>query len=156
MPRSGQSGAQMMDLSRLRGSDNSGRPSSPPPKKQQYSGSSQSIKNFMADIEGGSLGPDYRPTSGPVTGENVGKTWQMNRDYYKAQQEGLDLITDPRTGEIYRRGGSQSVNQVRVNQDPGVNLAKQNLGGESGRTITDNQYLAKIRQKNALLGDLPA
>ena len=33
------------------------------------------------------------------------------------------LITDERTGEIYRRGGGQSVNQVRVNQDPGVNLA---------------------------------
>ena len=155
-PPSGQSGTRMRDLPLLRGSDNSGGSSSPPPRKQQYSGSSQAMKDFMSDIEGGSLGPDYRPTSGPVTGENAGKTWQMNRDYYKSQQEGLDLITDPRTGEIYRAGGSQSINQVRVNQDPGVNVVKQNLGGESAPTITDNSYLASIRRSNTRLGDLTA
>ena len=66
------------------------------------------------------------------------------------------LITDPKTGEIYRRGGGQSANQVRVNQDPGINLAKQNLGGESAPTITDNQYLASIRRSNTRLGDLTA
>lgn len=66
------------------------------------------------------------------------------------------LITDERTGEIYRRGGGQSANQVRVNQDPGINLAKQNLGGESAPTITDNQYLASIRRDNTRLGDLTA
>ena len=66
------------------------------------------------------------------------------------------LITDERTGEVYRRGGGQSVNQVRVNQDPGINLAKQNLGGESAPTITDNSYLASIRRSNTRLGDLTA
>ena len=145
----GRSGTQMRDLPLLRGSDNSGESSPRPPKKQQYSGSSQAMKDFLADIEGGSLGPDYRPTSGPVTGENVGKTWQMNRDYYKAQQEGLDLLTDPRTGEIYRAGGSQSINQIKVtpkNQGGGINLSKQNLMGQG--SLTTDQMLSFGQRKS--------
>ena len=141
----GRSGTQMRDLPLLRGSDNSGKSSSPPPRKAQYPTSQEAMKRYMRDIEEGSLGPDYRPTSGPVTGENVGKTWQMNRDYYKAQQEGLDLLTDPRTGEVYRAGGSQSINQIKVapkNQGGGINLSKQNLMGQG--SLTTDQLISEI------------
>lgn len=145
----GRSGTQMRDLPLLRGSDNSGKSSSPPPRKAQYPTSQEAMKRYMRDIEEGSLGPDYRPTSGPVTGENVGKTWQMNRDYYKAQQEGLDLLTDPRTGEVYRAGGSQSINQIKVapkNQGGGINLSKQNLMGQG--SLTTDQLVSFGQRKS--------
>ena len=122
MPRSGQSGARMMDLSAL-----------PEQTKARV----------------------YKRAAEAYPDPGVGKDVQ----YRNPGSGGTDLsmlVTDPNTGEIYRRGGGQSVNQVRVNQDPGVNLAKQNLGGESGRTITDNQYLASIRRSNTRLGDLTA
>ena len=140
MPRSGQGGVQQMDLPALPGRGNSSyqEPQAvQQPRRAKQPTSQDALKKFNRDIEGGSLEPDYRPTSGPVTGDNVGKTWQMNRDYYKAQQEGLDLLTDPRTGEIYRRGGSQSMNQFKVapkNQGGGINLSKQNLMGQGSLT----------------------
>ena len=66
------------------------------------------------------------------------------------------LITDPVTGEVYRRGGGQSVNQQRAATQGGVNLAKQDLGGENAPVITDNQYLASIRRGNTKLGEVTA
>ena len=66
------------------------------------------------------------------------------------------LITDPNTGEIYRRGGGQSANQQRAATQGGLNLAKQDLGGENAPVITDNQYLASIRQSNTDLGEATA
>lgn len=66
------------------------------------------------------------------------------------------LITDPVTGEVYRRGGGQSANQQRAATQGGVNLAKQDLGGENAPVITDNQYLASIRQSNTDLGEATA
>ena len=138
--RSGQGGIQVVDLPRLPGQ---GGTSYQSPRKSRYESSDAALKKFTQDIEGGSLGADYRPTSGPVVGENVGKTWQMNRDYYQAQQEGLDLLTDPRTGEIYRRGGSQSVNQIIStprNQGGGINLSKQNLSGPG--VLTTEQMMS--------------
>ena len=73
----------------------------------------------------------------------------MNRDYYKAQQEGLDLLTDPRTGEIYRAGGSQSINQIKVapkNQGGGINLSKQNLMSQG--SLTTDQMLSFGQRKS--------
>ena len=122
MPRSGQGGAQMMDLSAL-------------------------PEQTKAGV--------YKRAAASYPDPGVGKDVQ----YRNPGSGGTDLsmlITDERTGEVYRRGGGQSLNQVRVNQDPGVNLAKQNLGGQSAPTITDNSYLASIRQSNTRLGDLTA
>ena len=146
-PRSGQSKTQVVDLPRLPGQ---GETSYQSPRKSRYESSDTALKKFTQDIEGGSLGADYRPTSGPVTGENVGKTWQMNRDYYKAQQEGLDLMTDPRTGEVYRRGGSQSINQIisaPKNQGGGINLSKQNLMGQG--SLTTDQMMSFGRRQTS-------
>ena len=70
------------------------------------------INKFMGDIEAGSLGADYTPTSGPITGPNKGKTWGMNKDYYNASQEGVKLLTDPRTGEMYSPGGTRPPKDV--------------------------------------------
>ena len=145
--RSGQGGTQVVDLPRLPGQ---GGTSYQSPRKSRYESSDAALKKFTQDIEGGSLGVDYQPTSGPVVGENVGKTWQMNRDYYKAQQEGLDLITDPRTGEIYRRGGSQSINQMisaPKNQGGGINLSKQNLMGQG--SLTTDQMMSFGRRQTS-------
>ena len=122
IPRSGQGGAQMMDLSAL-------------------------PEQTKAGV--------YKRAAASYPDPGVGKDVQ----YRNPGSGGTDLsmlITDERTGEVYRRGGGQSLNQVRVNQDPGVNLAKQNLGGQSAPTITDNSYLASIRQSNTRLGDLTA
>ena len=63
------------------------------------------------------------------------------------------LITDPNTGEIYRRGGGQSVNQGRASTQGGVNLAKQNLGTNSGQDSVQNGFLAAMRQSNNRLGE---
>ena len=63
------------------------------------------------------------------------------------------LITDPNTGEIYRRGGGQSANQQRAATQGGVNLAKQNLGTNSGQDSVQNGFLAAMRQSNNRLGE---
>ena len=63
------------------------------------------------------------------------------------------LITDPNTGEVYRRGGGQSVNQQRASTQGGINLAKQNLGTNSGQDSVQNGFLAAMRQSNNRLGE---
>ena len=63
------------------------------------------------------------------------------------------LITDPNTGEIYRRGGGQSANQQRASTQGGINLAKQNLGTNSGQDSVQNGFLAAMRQSNNRLGE---
>ena len=63
------------------------------------------------------------------------------------------LITDPNTGEIYRRGGGQSANQQRAATQGGINLAKQNLGTNSGQDSVQNGFLAAMRQSNSRLGE---
>ena len=63
------------------------------------------------------------------------------------------LITDPNTGEVYRRGGGQSVNQRRASTQGGINLAKQNLGTNSGQDSVQNGFLAAMRQSNNRLGE---
>ena len=58
------------------------------------------------------------------------------------------LVTDPNTGEIYRRGGGQSVNQQQAapkNQGGGINLSKQNLMGQ-GSLTTDQMMSFGQRQ----------
>lgn len=58
------------------------------------------------------------------------------------------LVTDPNTGEIYRRGGGQSVNQQQAapkNQGGGINLSKQNLMSQ-GSLTTDQMMSFGQRQ----------
>ena len=119
MPRSGQGGAKMMDLSAL-------------PEQTKAGVYKRAAESY----------PD------PGVGKDV--------QYRNPGSGGTDLsmlITDPNTGEIYRRGGGQSANQVRANQNAGVNLAKQNLGTNSGQDSVQNSFLSAMRQSNTQLGE---
>ena len=66
------------------------------------------------------------------------------------------LVTDPNTGEIYRRGGGQSANQQRVSTQGGINLAKQNLGGPNAKPTVQNGFLEAMRNSNTQLGEATA
>ena len=66
------------------------------------------------------------------------------------------LITDPNTGEIYRRGGGQSVNQQQASTQGGINLAKQNLGGPYSKPTVQNGFLEAMRNSNTQLGEVTA
>ena len=76
------------------------------------------------------------------------------------------LVTDPNTGEVYRRGGGQSLNQQQAaprNQGGGINLSKQNLMGQ-GSLTTDQLMSFGQRQssqdvnylRNRIASDLEA
>ena len=59
------------------------------------------------------------------------------------------LITDPNTGEIYRRGGGQTIKQQEIapkNQGGGINLSKQNLMGQV--SLTTDQLLSFGQRKS--------
>ena len=119
MPRSGQGGAKMMDLSAL-------------PEQTKAGVYKRAAESY----------PD------PGVGKDV--------QYRNPGSGGTDLsmlITDPNTGEIYRRGGGQSANQQRAATQGGINLAKQNLGVNSGQDSVQNGFLAAMRQSNNRLGE---
>lgn len=67
------------------------------------------------------------------------------------------LITDPNTGEIYRRGGGQSANQRRAATQGGVNLAKQDLGGPKleGAKRDKQGALTAVEQYRQMTGTNP-
>ena len=90
----------------------------------------------------------YERASQKYPDPGVGKDVQ----YRNPGSGGTDLsmlITDPNTGEIYRRGGGQTIKQQQIapkNQGGGINLSKQNLMGQG--SLTTDQMLSFGQRKS--------
>ena len=91
----------------------------------------------------------YRKATEKYPDPGVGK----DVEYRNPGSGGTDismLVTDPTTGEVYRRGGGQSVNQIIStprNQGGGINLSKQNLMSQG--SLTTDQMMSFGRRQTS-------
>ena len=130
----------------------------PAPPKDPSGGGGSPVGNLPSVTRQGAFNTAAEKYPDPGVGKDV--------QYRNPGSGGTDmsmLITDPVTGEIYRAGGGQSMNQIRVDGSQqqastqgGINLAKQNLGGPYGKTTVQNGFLEAMRNSNTQLGEITA
>ena len=115
---------------------------------EQPTGRSNTQMRDLSQLPSQTKAGVYKRANQKYPDPGVGKDVQ----YRNPGSGGTDLsmlITDPNTGEIYRRGGGQTIKQQEIapkNQGGGINLSKQNLMGQG--SLTTDQMLSFGQRKS--------